>query len=828
MISPSLRRLLVNGGIIAALLLFTLLSVLPNASTRFFAWPWPFYGQLLLLAPLILLGTKLAQSSTVAPRRLLSLVALALAIGMSVIFSRHPAFSLEAALFLWSGLAWCGWVALKTSDLTTASEAERLTPLPRIIGLLLFLPTLAGLLYWLQDAGPNALRQDTFTQGLRFLFSWRNQHPFGHWNYTGGFALIALPWFVTLHWTERGRWRAVWLLSSVACVILFFSASSRGATLGLLLMLAAAYSAAIFIKKLSRKKAGLIALAGCVLTAALLSSNPRLRNVLVSPSGVLQPNEGDVQRIAMLQGGWLLAQQRPWLGHGPGMTPFVYPEVRARLVGGVETSFQLHNGPLQLWVDHGLLGVLCALTLAAVLLRSALRWLKSPPSHLRSFALASAAALLGYAVMFVTDYQLNVLGFIGVLSLYAGLVLAAPAPTARGRAKPPAEPPLATSSHAPRWTGLALLTATALSLVILVPAWRARQAYWNAWETDVPDETLAYLQRATELAPRNPYYLNQLALRQARLAETTTDATMATTLRHRAREELTHSLTLDPAQEPVQAALGWLALSENPAQAETHFHAALALLPDRDTLHFGLALARLAQNDQPGTTRELALECLVNPLFLASPYWQQEPFRSLRPGVNTQLFQDYALALQHAETPAWRKPHLRYAAAFARWWFGGPAPDASELTGAAPWQSDFFESLPTATTAAQHPNPKTAAPWELLAAALREPQHAESMLRSPPKPPSDTAIVGALARLATKPTDISQLLRSPAPNGSGVVDQKITRGHYSIMNSNLDGPGYEDLAPRRLDNFPLAYASGLFPLRSALPGPVILDLMEIR
>jgi hypothetical protein len=580
---------------------------------------------------------------------------------------------------------------------------------------------------------------------------------------------------------------------------------------GALVALAAMACVAFFARKISTKRTALVALATLTLAVGLWITNSRLRSIVANPASVFQPSESDAQRIAMFQGGKLLCYQRPWIGHGPGMTPFIYPTVRAQLVGGVETSFQLHNGPLQLLVDHGSFGLLCALMLAVVAGRNGLRWLKSPPGAPRTFALASAFSLIGYSIMFVTDYQLNVIAFTAAIGLQAGVLLGAPLVNEVPR------------SPTYRWPGALLLLAGIAAAVFLIPAWRAREVFWSAWETNVPVEILARLERTVAIAPGNPYYLNQLALKRARLAEASSDLANATTLRAQARKELLRSLELDPAQEPVHAALGWLWLYEDPKEAEQHFRAALSLLPDRDTLHLGLALSLLAQADRRGAVCELALECLVNPPFLASPFWTQEPFLALHAVVTEQLFNDYAFAIQNPNTPAWSKSQLRYASAFARWWLGGRAPDIGELKGALLFQQEFFAQL-SIPRESQSTTPQCA--WDWLDRARQDAGDAERVLRSAPTPASNEAVAGALMRLKSKPVDQSQLLRSNAPNGVGAVRRQIARAHYSIMNNVLDGPGYEDLAPRIVDAFTAEYAGELFPAHYALSGPVLLELMK--
>jgi len=811
--NPALSRALTKAGATAAFLLLVALSSLPKSSTLFFTWPWVFYGQLLLLLPITLLGWQLIANPDSWRRSWNILGYTALAIGLSTACSRRPAFSLEAALFLWSGLAWCGLVALETQRVLLAGStySTQLIRIFRIIGLIILFPLATGLALWAADLKDAALLTGSLWKVIIHFTTVRNSHPLGHWNYTGGYALLSGAWLAALAWTEKGRWRLFWYTGLVLACIIFFSASSRGAVLGAVASIVTGVALLSFKLRWSKRQLIGLVLIGLIVTSGLIMTNPRLRAIVFEPNTAHTPNEGDVQRIGMLQGGWLLVQKSPWIGHGSGMTPFVYPEVRAKLIGGVETSYQLHNGPLQLWVDHGLLGLLCAALLGIALLRSTLGWLKSPMCALRTFALASASALIGYFVLFVTDYQLNVVAFVAALGLQAGIVLAAPKESTPH------------SWFRNRWLGGTMLAAGITILVVLIPAWRARQCYWSAWDIDQPAEQLVLLERTVELAPRNPYYLNQLALRRARLAETTSNPTAASTLRTQARAELTHSLTLDPAQEPAYASLGWLWLDEDPKQAEQNFRAAIALLPDRDTLHLGLALSRLAQGDQPGAVREFALECLANPHFVASPFWTQEPLPSLRAGVMEQLLKDYAHALQLPATPQWRKPQLIYASAFMHWWIGGQPPTTAELKGALPYQQQFFAQLATPN---QPPATDQLYPWDLLAQAKLSPSKAEAILSSPTQPPTKQAIAGALARLSRAAPDFATLLRSSEPTHIGMVSNQITRVHYSIMHCVLDGPGYEDFAPRITDAFTAEYAGSLFPLRSSIPGPVMLELMS--
>lgn len=815
-----LRSTLVTTAAYGALTLLVVFSAVPKGATRFFTWPWIFYGQLLLLLPVGLLGYQLWKRPQDWRPTWTILGAVGLAVGLSVALSHRPEFSFEAALFLWGGLAWCGVIAVAASELAASARPDCERLLVRLIGAAILVPVATSLMGWMGDLAPTAAVKG-WGSVLKDFAEHRNPHPQGHWNYTGGYALLAITWLIALVLTERGWVRRFWLVGVMGCAVMLLSASSRGAVLGVTVGVAAALGMTFVGRKRSRRLTMALAAVGVAVAVVLFAINPRLRSIVINPESALSPNEGDVQRIAMLQGGWLLAKERPWIGHGPGMTPFVYPEVRAQLVGGVETSYQLHNGPLHMTVESGLLGLACALAFGGALLVGVLRWLRASQDgalgRRRVFALSSACGIAGYAGLFVTDYQLNVVAILGLMGLYAGVVLAAPS------ANPLAH--LGASSRRLRqWAGGALMLGAVVSVILLIPEWRARQLFWSAW-AEMPSESdpavIVRLRAACRLSPTNTHYLNHLGFRLALNAEAMGDIPGGP-LREEARQILARSLALDPAQEPVHAALGWLWRDEDPRKAEMHFRRALALLPDRDTLYFGLALSRLAQGDVDGTCRSLALECLVNPMFVASPVWTQEPLLPLWPKVASLLRSDYAFVLRHPQTPAWRKPQIAYSAAFARWWKGGEAPGGDELLGADAAQRRFFEELRGGTISDDEPRVIRL----LRAASVDLSKSAEILRDGGGSSLSEAARTGAEARLQSRPAALSDLLRSPAPQGAGVMSQRVVRGHFAIMHRVLDGPAYADFAPRVLDSFTIESAGFLFPMRGTVPSPVICDLMK--
>lgn len=816
---------LVAGIGCIALGFFTLIAALDQGSTRIHSWPWVFYNHLLLLLPLVGLGLSLMRGKTLHLAEGFALTACSVIVGLTAALAKLPLFSFEAALLLWSGLACAALVYWQVDPEQASGARESLLASrgPSILGIIFTLSLVSSLLLWSIDL-KSFVPEDGASSAIIHRLSLRNPHPLGHWNYTGGYALLVGPWLATLGWKERGAWRIFWIGAFICALLVLLSAGSRAATLGGAASLLSALVIATFSGGLSQRRATYLIIMAVLGAVALVGANPRLREMVLHPNTASEPNEGDVQRIGMLQGGWLLGKEKPWLGYGPGMTPFVYPEVRSQLVGGVETSFQLHNGALQIWVDHGVLGVLAVAILMTCLLIGAIRWLRTPTASTaaaRPFALASVYSLCGYIPVFLTDYQFNVPQIVAIIALHAGVLLGAPRATV-------------SSGHNDRthWSkvcGAAILAGTAGLLFVLVPEWRAKQAFWSAyWTTSEADKKaiLAHLHDAVAAAPSNPFYRTMLGLQMAEEATAPANTQSAAALQQMAKQELLRSLKIDPVQEPVHAGLGWLALEENPPEAESHFRQALHYIPDRDTLHFGIALCRLKQNDESGAVENLALECLVYPSFYASPLWLQPPFLQLKAKTRDTLDTFIGGLIRDPATPSWRKSRLLYLRAWGRWWDGGPPPGASDTLKEEPTVRVFFSQL--RETNQNAPNPSLPRQVRALWAAWHNLGTATDTLSSSAPNLSKAALEGATARLQASAPAFDQLVRMPAPENAGVVWQPVLRLHYNIMYRNVDGPGFPDLAPRARDMFIDEFIGFLIPPRGLVPGPQLAGLHSIE
>lgn len=178
---------------------------------------------------------------------------------------------------------------------------------------------------------------------------------------------------------------------------------------------------------------------------------------------------------------------------------------------------------------------------------------------------AAAVTLAGYGMFALTDAQLDVPVFAAGLAALAAL-LAAPAPT----------PP----TPARRLNLIVLLLVVTGTIVVM--GTRDRTPLLNAV--------------ALALAKDPAQHDRAVAL-------------------------LKESLALNPDQEIAHFNLGWLFLVPDPDAAEKHFLAAAHLVPDKGGVYFGLGLARLNLGHRDGAARAFALECINEPRFLASPWW---------------------------------------------------------------------------------------------------------------------------------------------------------------------------------------------------------------
>jgi O-antigen ligase len=381
---------------IGCLAVITLVS--PGA-TRMFAWPWSLAYAGALIAPALILVLRAfdACQPLVLPStgwRILA-IATAATVVASTLASPYRAEAVRWAAPELAAIA-TFFAIFDWLHRGTAAELRRET-LWRIAAAVFLVIGATSLVLWATHLPAATAR------GILFG---RNAYPLGHSNYTAGLALLMIPCFATGAVRSRGKTRAIAIVGVLLALAMLFTSSSRAGVIALGVLALVGFVAAPW--RLNVKM--LVAVAAVLATIAFVAANPRTRAMLLPADPAAPPNLSNVQRSAMLLGGWRMGRDRPLLGWGPGTTPLAFPRYRAGLDGGAENVLQLHSLPVQLWADLGAAGILCALGFVLLVFRNG--------RHDR----VAAVTLAGYAAFALFDAQLDVPVFGYAIALLAALL----------------------------------------------------------------------------------------------------------------------------------------------------------------------------------------------------------------------------------------------------------------------------------------------------------------------------------------------------------------------------------------------------------------------
>jgi O-antigen ligase len=193
---------------------------------------------------------------------------------------------------------------------------------------------------------------------------------------------------------EMGWLAPAWLLGLGALALTYV----RGAWIGF-----AAGALAALAGLGRRGLVGLLALV--VLGVALLLGLPGVRDRLTTIGTMSDDTTRD--RVAMLEAGQRLVKEHPLTGVGPGQIKHVYPKVATPEAMRRSTS-HLHNSPLQIAAERGVVGLAAWLWIfVAFLLRgtAALRAMPTDAAGDRALALGALAAVVAFLVAGLFEYN---------------------------------------------------------------------------------------------------------------------------------------------------------------------------------------------------------------------------------------------------------------------------------------------------------------------------------------------------------------------------------------------------------------------------------------
>jgi hypothetical protein len=827
-------------GVIAGLV-FAALSLSTNSATRFYQWPWFFYWQVLLVAPIaILAGRLLWRGHLVRFGGWLDagLILLAAANLAAALLSPFRPQSLNLALIPVAGIS-LAYLGLDWIECDLPERAGRTAIAAGTIGslMLLFIAVSYGL--WLfADVLPGWIAGGSLLTAARI----RNTEPFGHSLYTAGAAVLSAPWLAALGLTGSRRMRGLWLSGAALALALVPTTASRGGALAVIAMLGCA-AAAWFLHPSTTRRHRLVATTGTLLLAVIIVGlDPRLRDLALRGRWSSAATESNQQHSAMLQAGWLMGWARPSTGYGPGSVPRVYPHYRAQLNGGTDNVLQLHNVPAQFWAELGAPGVAALLFLLIGVVdcgRTALQAsgvsarrkagitpasgdsspaaTGEPATRLRAQAVLIAFA--GCAVMSLFDFELDVPWFVATVAALLVLLKACSADSAPAAVVP------VVAGQAARCTGLLLLAGFAAMLWPTLIELRARQSFAKATDARQAGDDVTFVmeaERAAAIAPREPFYLTQLALFYGDQSLGARDTTERARARDRCCACLGRALAIDPDQDYCHFNLGWLLLADQSAEAEEHFCASARLSPYRGGVYLGVGLSLLDRNE-PAAVTAFALEWLNDPQSLASPLWDVPPLATLRPKIALALHRLADHWLEQEALLESDRDRIRYVAALADWWLGRSADTTTLIRCGSPAQRLFFQNLDAIERRSYTPsNPGLPAPWESLYLAWRTPTVPSALDADQP------AFATALRRrIGESPDSFAQLITGPTAADAALVRfEQNERPGYSVVVRNQDGFPVHDLYIFPENVLVEKHLSFLFPPKGCLPDRLLLAALR--
>lgn len=504
----------------------------------------------------------------------------------------------------------------------------------------------------------------------------RNGWPFGHPNFVAGYLVLIIPLTITLAFCGKVWQRVGALAATVLFIGVLYTTSSRGGFLGFLVFLLVA---AGFVVWRSRGKDRSVAIVGLAISLAIIVSiafsNSRVRQIIrvssptenALPVRVTVDNESQ-DRLFMWQAGLDIFKTHPILGVGPGNMSRIYDRYRPiETGGGLAHLQQLHNTPIQILGELGLLGFSAYLFLIGSL---GYLWYRLDrqltQTKDRYLLYGIGGGLLAYIVSSLTDYQLENIGISSTIVFLIILLIGLADRVSLAQSN-------SISSQNRNWLSLASIVILVITIFIWLPVTRAMQLSATSEKIALTgDMAKAYEQssQAADLVPWDPTY-NMLAGFQA------------LNLRQSVKEpELFKELTevvLGHFQKVVEAAPNDATFNQNLGMLERdakqvdrasfHFSKATQLLP-RSPLKTYYLLGReyFQQNQRDKAITAFALQGLITPEFLTSKLWDTSSFSQLKEPVFQETIELLSQLLKQISPTDYNYNQIYEQLVLLKWW----------------------------------------------------------------------------------------------------------------------------------------------------------------
>ncbi len=832
----STGRLIVQLGF-AAYILFTLL---PDSSTQMVSFPWVLLWQMGLLCfaiagllnlwrrdkPFLLLGNGFDWAIGSG------FVTLCL----STMFSRFPnqgmwyaltAFGYFIALYVTNNFLHREVVEPQTREPKTREYLEptvektsALLPIMRFHGLLGLAVILESLFLWTTQTWlPQLASFAKLNQwGLNLSYDFsdlqsRNWAPMGHQNYVAGFLMLVLPIFASLAIAQQGIWRSLWLTAIGLGLLDLYTTSSRGGFLGLGGIVLFGVIVALLRNRGNRWLVFWGSSAAIAILGFLIAANNRLRSLI---SGLFtsfaNPAQGSGEllfRAIAADTGWRIGLEHWLFGAGAGSAVMLYQQYRPQWAGReAELLFQLHSTPVHLWAELGIGAVitfvflLMAIITLFIKLHKSQSWQTHPQDQAIAYGLFGS--LLGYGLLAITDYQLDVPAISG------GLVIIFASLAYLGQIHTRQLITLGYQKQPRLWLAIVATVYLIAAIAWLVPvntAWQASsvgflylsRAKSNLMEDRNKQESLTEaltsidkfqdrLKLANQLAPWEPYYPYQLGWNLADLALNYPNLPQSAAWQKDGLAWIKKAIATNPNNEAVYNAAAWLSIRQPETsaaqEAESYFRRGLELVPLKRSLYFGLGVSLLRQGKTPEAIAAMTREVINDPIFITSPIWTEPTFQPLYPQVVAKLEEIYS-----------KTSNQSLNLAILRWWTGKPDAIAELKQTKNPTAILLAKAIANDTNALQavKQNPQT--PLEMVISAWLNPNLRDKLL--------ERAYVFATSNLLDERAALTVKVmsdrmanaanfdawwRSPLPaNSPLVINYRRARQGFSVVSRHLDG-----------------------------------------
>jgi putative inorganic carbon (hco3(-)) transporter len=581
----------------------------------------------------------------------------------------------------------------------------------------------------------------------------RNRFPLGHHNFSGGYFALTLPVAVTFAIAHRHWQRWLGVATSLSIAAALYSSGSRGAWLGASVSLLFCLGLSLWNAQGQQRRRLLLGSVGvvCLLILVFLS-NPRMRTLFAiqqtdragQSAQVVLTDYPTLDRLYMARSAINIVRDAPWLGVGPGNMARVYNLYRPINAGtGLELVQQLHNTPLQIMSEIGIVGFAAYGWFLAQVARLWFR-IKSclNAGKERWLLYGIGASALSYGCSSLTDYQLENIPIAGTLIALLLLLIS----LADQGLVPNVNFPLTQLQR--RLYSMVLLGLLGLQMSLWITFDISSYLSRSAIAYDQENNFVAADSRwfkASYITPWDPTPSALAAQLMVSLRDEIQNSKDYQSLTQQTINYYLKILETAPNDAWFNNNLAVLYLDSSPQKAEAYAINALLLYPRASNYnYFLLGESYLKQNKLDAATVAFALEILSTPNMITMALWNQAPYAALLPKVQDLALQYYDRLL--ASLPS---DQIFYNAVYeqslmVRWWCER-MPSQIEWTRLRPIVQATLRAETEPNEALKIANQEIAAnnnqAARLLRAWIEPTQYLENYLNSESLTPEETALI---------------------------------------------------------------------------------------